>query len=340
MFRKILIAAAFAAMALSCGYESRNEEVVDVILETDMGNDIDDALTLALAYNYVESGKMNLLAVCLNKDGYGPAEFVDIMNTFYGHPEVPIGIIRGGAECDGAVNYARIVSEMKTGDGTPLFSRTIPDCNELPEAHNLYRRILSSRPDNSVVIVSVGFSTNLIKLLETRADEYSDLNGRDLVARKVRKLVVMAGNFEDPGFYEYNVKMDVPSAKIIFETWPTPLVASPFELGIQTCYPATSIENDFLWSSQNPLVEAYKSYLQMPYDRPMWDPTALLYAVEGETWFTMSESGKIRVTDEGATIFMSDPQGNRRYMKVNPDQAGRIVGHVVGLIPFVPASRQ
>ena len=234
MKRFVCIFLAALAILTACNKNSE-QQVVNVILETDIGNDVDDALALGLAYNYVDAGKMNLLAITINKEGSAPGEFVDIMNTFYGHPEIPIGVIRNGAYCeDDAVNYAKAVVDMKNEDGTPAFARSITDYDSLDDAPTLYRKILPNQEDNSVVIVSVGFSTNLIKLLETQADEYSPLSGRELVKQKVKLLVTMAGNFENEEFHEYNVMKDVPAAKVIFETWPTPVVTSPFELGIQT----------------------------------------------------------------------------------------------------------
>ena len=338
MKRFVCIFLAALAILTACNKNSE-QQVVNVILETDIGNDVDDALALGLAYNYVDAGKMNLLAITINKEGSAPGEFVDIMNTFYGHPEIPIGVIRNGAYCeDDAVNYAKAVVDMKNEDGTPAFARSITDYDSLDDAPTLYRKILPTQEDNSVVIVSVGFSTNLIKLLETQADEYSPLSGRELVKQKVKLLVTMAGNFENEEFHEYNVMKDIPAAKVIFETWPTPVVTSPFELGIQTCYPASSIEKDFDWAELNPIVEAYKSYLPMPYDRPMWDPTALMYAVEGEKWFTMSPNGQISITDKGSTLFIATPDGDRKYMMVDTLQAKAIIEHFVELIPFNPKS--
>lgn len=339
--RRIFTAFAVAAVLLAACDKPSEKTAVNVILETDMGNDVDDALALGLAYNYIDSGKMNLLAVTINKEGRAPGEFVDIMNTFYGHPEIPIGVIREGASyCeDDAVNYAKAVVELKAEDGTPAFRRSISDYDSLPDAHVLYRKILAEQDDKSVVVVSIGFSTNLIKLLETEGDEYSPLSGRELVAKKVKLLVAMAGDFEDPNFHEYNVMKDVPAAKTVIETWPSPLVVTPFELGIKTCYPAESIVNDFDWAPLNPIVEAYKSYLPMPYNRPMWDPTALVYAVEGEDWFTMSENGHIAVTDEGATLFTPDPSGDRKYMMADSLQRERLVEHFVELIPFNPNAK-
>ncbi len=88
------------------------------------------------------------------------------------------------------------------------------------------------------------------------------------------------------------------------------------------------------------MVEAYKAYRQMPYDRPTWDPTAVLYAVEGGDWFTVSPPGRIAVTEEGSTFFTEDPAGTRRYLAVNADQRAAILQHFVELISSAPMNRR
>lgn len=326
----------------SCGKKMAQEAEAPmaVIIETDLGNDVDDALALDLLYKYQDAGKIRLLAVNLNKEGKAPAEYADILNTWYGYPDIPIGIIREGADCEeDAINYAKAVVDLKDSLGNPLFARSHPDYDNYPEAVTLYRKLLSQEPDNSVVIASVGFSTNLIRLLETPADDFSELTGKELVEKKVKLLVTMAGCFNDPNLHEYNVVKDIPAAKVIFGEWPTPVVTSPFEVGIQVNYPATSIENDFGWTPAHPVVEAYKAYLPMPYDRPTWDPTAVLYAVEGGDWFTVSEPGRIIVTDEGSTLFEADEAGTRRYLSVTEDQAKAILDHFVEVITSEPRKR-
>jgi len=40
---------------------------------------------------------------------------------------------------------------------------------KLPDAHTLYRKILAKQPDSSVTIISIGFSTNIARLLLTGA---------------------------------------------------------------------------------------------------------------------------------------------------------------------------
>ena len=334
MKRLFLALAVVSLMAAGC-----KDSAVSFIMETDIGNDIDDALAMDMLYKYVDAGKIDLLATCINKEGTAPGEFIDILNTWYGHPDIPIGVIRNGADCENdGTNYAKAVVAMKDEAGNPAFKRSLKDHSNLPDAHILYRKLLSKAKDHSVVIASVGFSTNLIRLLETPADEYSSLSGKDLVARKVKLLVTMAGDFEDPKVHEYNVVKDIPAAKVIFEEWPTPVVTSPFEVGIRILYPASSIENDFGWAGLHPTVEAYKSYLKMPYDRPTWDPTAVLYAVAGGSWFTVSEPGFIRVTAEGSTLFTPDPRGTRRYLSVTPDQAAAIRDHFIEMITTPPSN--
>ena len=221
-----------------------------------------------------------------------------------------------------------------------MFARSRKSYDDLPDAHMLYRQILAKQPDHSVVIATVGFSTNLARLLDTPADEYSPLTGKELVAKKVKFLSAMAGNISELEHHEYNVVKDLPAAVKVFAEWPTEIVVSPFEVGRAIKYPGESIENDFTWAPKHPMVEAYKAYLPMPYDRPTWDLTSVLYAVEGDSWFTMSEPGRIEITQEGSSVFTPCPDGNVRYMKVDDAQCAAILGRFKEVITSQPKARQ
>lgn len=310
-------------------------DIPNIIFETDMGNDIDDAMALDLLYKGLDSRKINLLGISINKSGEAPAEYVDLMGTWYGYPEIPIGVVNGGIDCEGdSFNYARYVAELENEDRTPVFR-----CkgNEVYESVELYRRILSEMPDKSVTVVSVGFSTNIARLLESGPDSYSSMTGKQLVAKKVKLLCMMGGCFDDSNPCEYNIVKDIESAQKIFEEWPTEIVISPFEVGIKIEYPAKSILEDFTWTDRHPMVEAYKSYLPMPYDRPTWDLTAVLYSLEPAAgYFTVSPKGNVKVTEEGTTVFSENPEGNVSYLKVDETQAGRILDYFVSEMKRVP----
>ena len=321
------------AFVSSCSSDEVQENPVRIIFDTDMGNDIDDAMALDMLHKYQDMGKVDLMAVMLNKEGYEAAAYVRLMNEFYGYPEIPIGIIHDQIryECP-AVPYTQ--KTIESYEGKILAE---DEYKAMPEAHILYRKLLADAEDESVVIASVGFSTNLVRLLQTEPDEYSPMNGRELVEKKVKRLCMMAGDFREDRHPEYNVKCDIPSAQNIFHTWPTELVTSPFEVGIQICYPAESIEKDFNYVPFHPMAVGYGHFAAMPYDRPTWDLTTVLYAVEGDRWFTVSPMGDIRVTDDGLTYLDESESGLRRYLSVTPEQATGVLDRFIELITLKPA---
>ena len=309
----------------------------NVIFDTDMGNDVDDALAIDMLYKYHSSGKINLMAVMLNKEGKYPPMFIDLLNTWYGQPRLPIGVSnRDSLSIVAGANFTKVVVNEKNDKGKPLYKRSRKKYNKLPEAYKLYRRLLSKKPDHSVTIVSVGFSTNLARLLESVADEYSPLSGKELVAQKVDRLVVMAGHFEDSKYREYNVVNDIPSCQKVFAEWPTAIYASGFEIGLRIKYPAKSIENDFTWTPHHPITDAYKAYLPKIEDRPTWDLTAVLFAIDPGTRFSVSPAGRITVTDEGCTLYSQDAQANRYYLKVTETQCNDILKYFLDMIPRNP----
>lgn len=306
---------------------------MNIIFETDMGNDVDDALAIDMLYKYHRSGRINLMAVMLNKEGEFPPKYIDLLNTWYGLRRIPIGLsARSGKSIVAGANYTQIVCEKTDGRGRPLYRRSIKDYSRLLPAVTLYRKLLAESEDASVTIVSVGFSTNLALLMSTQADGFSPLTGMELIARKVKRLVMMAGHIENPTYAEYNVVNDVKACQRVFAEWPTPIYVSPFELGLQVRYPAQSIQNDFSWTRHHPVVDAYKAYLPKMEDRPTWDLTAVLYAVDPQQFFNISPAGRIQVTDEGYTHYRQDASGCHFYLSVTPEQARDILHYFVATV--------
>lgn len=340
----VAAACAVAFCAVCCG---QNKPVSDrypehVIFETDLGNDIDDAMALDMLYKYMDADSLELLALSINKPGTAPAVYADIMNRWYGYPDIPVAILREGADCEtDAVNYASAVAVMKSDNGDPLFPRSIESIDSLPVPEKLYRKMLASSADSSVTVISTGFFTNMARLLESGPDEFSELSGRELVARKVRSMCCMAGCFNDTIPAEYNVKKDIPAARKVFAEWPGEITASPFELGFSIRYPAESIENDFGWAAEHPMTEAYKVYRPMPYSRQTWDLTAVLYAVEPDGgYFNVSPAGEISVDENGRTIFKEIPSGKHHYLTVTGPQKRRIRSRFIEMISRMPRHRR
>jgi uncharacterized Ntn-hydrolase superfamily protein len=313
------------------------DQRVSIIFDTDMGNDIDDALALGVIHALESRGECRLLAVTLSKDNDFAAPYVNLVNTFYGRGSVPIGVVRGGKTPEDS-KYIRLPSEAAGDDGRQRYPHHLRSGKDAPEAVDLLRQILAAQPDGSAVIVVVGFSTNLARMLGSPGDAHSRLAGTELVARKCRLLVMMAGMFSDRGRQkEYNVYIDLDAARKVFADWPTPIVASGFEIGQAIKFPSRSIEQDFAYVKHHPLREAYELYMKMPYDRETWDLTAVLYAVRPDRgYFGLSQPGTIGVDDQQITQFAPSETGRHRYLTVTPEQISRVREALVQLASQPP----
>lgn len=323
--------------------DNQTKDPINVIFETDMGNDVDDAMALDMLYKAIDDKKVNLLAVMSNNESPYSVGYIDILNNWYGYPTIPIGWIKGKNDSvSNMVNYAEKVCEIKNEKGLPYFTRSWSDPQSVTEASKLYRQILAKQPDQSVTIISVGFSTNIASLLVTQPDEISPLSGRDLVARKVKLLSVMACSFGEHPIAEFNVRTDVRAAKTVFSSWPTKIVVAPFEAGNSVEYPATSIENDFKWSAgKHPLIEAYRVYLPMPYNRPTWDLIPVLYVLDPlSLYFSCSKQGIISIDDKGYSSFIASEKGNHCYLSLTSDQADSTREYFIRTISRKPINKR
>jgi inosine-uridine nucleoside N-ribohydrolase len=218
-------------------------------------------------------------------------------------------------------------------DGAPAYPHEIHAITDTAEPHALIRNALTAQQDQSAIVVLAGPATNLVMAL--------DLPGvPDLVARKVRYLVVMGGAFPEGG-PEPHIRADVDSAKELFAGWPTPVVAVGQEVGRELPYPASSIERDFAWAPAHPVVDAYRAFRAMPYDAPGWDLTAVLYAVRPqESYFALSEPGTVRVLDDGRTGFAPAPAGKHRHLIFDPAQKERVIKTWTELVSTKPVPRR
>lgn len=299
---------------------------VKIIFDTDIGNDVDDVLALAMLHALQTRGICDLLAVTITKPDELAGLFVDAVNTFYGRPGIPIGFTHAGLSNE----PSKFLPLVTTKDNEHFrFPHTLLRSSDAPEATQLLRFILSRQPDDSVVLVQVGYFSNFAALLNTPGDTNSPLTGLELVKKKVKLLSVMAGAFQtidaDNHYLEFNVCSDIPSAKKLVAEWPTPIVWSGFEVGYAIKYPAQSIDGDYDYVLHHPVSESYRLYLPMPYDRPTWDPTATLYAIcPDRGYFSLSQPGRVSIENDGFTRFIPSKGGRDRFLIVNEFQIERL----------------
>src|SRR6202789_3362047 len=128
---------------------------LDVIFDTDMGNDVDDALALAMLHAFANRGEVKLLAVTVSKDNPWAAEYVRLVDEYYGRGAIPVGIVHDGKTPEDGL-YVRQVCERHGRRPHPA---------KIADAVPLLRKTLARAQDGSVSLIQVGFSTNLARLL-------------------------------------------------------------------------------------------------------------------------------------------------------------------------------
>ena len=328
------------AQVPGAGASGNESEPVRVIFDTDMGNDIDDAIALAVLHALQTHGEAQLLAVTVTKDHELAGPFVDGINTFYGRGEIPIGVVDQGATPD-VGRYLELITE-KADSGEWVYPHDLVTGQDAPEAVGVLRRVLAEQPDDSVVIIQVGFSTNLARLISSLPDEHSPLSGEDLIARKVRFLSVMAGVFPSNGDRrtEYNIRNDVPAARRIAADWPTPIVYSGFEVGRAVPYPMESIERDYGYVDRHFIPEAVRLYVagrRAGLRYPMWDVTNVIHAIRPDAGhFEHSPAGRVMIDAEGRTRFVEERDGPHRYLTISAEQTTRFQETMVELAAQPP----
>jgi len=301
---------------------------VPIIFDTDMSTDVDDVGALATLHALEDRGEAEILAIGTSERNKWQPLCVDAINTFYGHDDIPMGRAPSSAVRFGSKYTKRIATEFPR-------SRNWQISVDAPLAVNVYRRVLADQPDDSVVMVSVGFLTNFAELLKSKPDEHSDLNGVDLVEKKVRLWVAMGG--EIPSGKETNLMVDEDASKYALKHWPTEIVFSPLKIGgsIRTGAGLAELPED------HPIRRAYKLHKGEFADHSTFDQSAVLYAVRGidggpalDHW-TLSDPGWMRMKTDGKNEWVSDPEGQHRYLKEKRDPK-KIAREIERLMMYTP----
>jgi len=298
--KQILILIAIVCLMIA-GCSNQKKESVKIIFDTDLGPDYDDVGALAFLHAMADSGKAEILAtVASNKhDLVAPA--IDVINTYFGRSELPVGAPKSsGVNLGSSQHWADSI--------VAKYPHKIKSTSEVPDAVSVYRKILSIQPDKSVTIVTVGFLTNLNYLLKSPSDNISPLTGKELVEKKIKRLVSMAGRF--PEGREFNIYMDSTASKYVYENWPGEIIFTGFEIGWEIRTGLRLINSEV---ENSPVKDVFRISIPMSkedrYGRMSWDETAVLIGVYGTEGFFSTVKGKIIVNNDGSNKWENDPEG-------------------------------
>ncbi len=189
---RICLALLFSSLLLSAAGGP-----IPVILDTDMGDDIDDALALALA---LQSPELNILAVnTVLQNGDRRADLTYRILELYNRTDIPIGV---GAE------------QTLMGKASQLGVRqteALPADYNMPASkrHNGIQLLIDTcmRASDKVTILAYGPLTNVA--LALRAEPR--------IASKISRITLMNGVFFHAGL-EYNTYRDPEASAIVYSS--------------------------------------------------------------------------------------------------------------------------
>ncbi|BHH82662.1 nucleoside hydrolase [Desulforhopalus sp. 52FAK] len=297
----IFIACCFVVLIYLWG-SSPEKHVPKIFLDTDISSDVDDVGAVAVLHALADRGDAEILAMAVSSGDPWGAPCLEVLNASFGRPDIPVGKI-----LEPTVHH---VSKY-----TQHIAENYPPHTESEkgtyDATRLYRKILAGQDDKSVTIVTIGYLTNLRELLESSPDEFSPLNGSELVATKVEKLVCMGGEF--PSGREWNLYQDVEAASYVMSQWPTKIWFSGFEIGNSVLTGKVLRQTDI----DNPLTKAYQLYNNIQ-NRQSWDQVAVLLASSNglakNTYWKMSPPGDVKIDSKGMNTWEARKDGQHQYM--------------------------
>jgi inosine-uridine nucleoside N-ribohydrolase len=292
-----------------CANHTRDnsDKSVKIIFDTDLGPDYDDVGALAFLHAMADSGKADILATVSSNKHELVAPSINVINTYFGRSDLPIGSPKTvGVNLGSSQHWADSIVNK--------YPHLIKSTTEVADAVDIYRKTLSTQPDKSVTVVTVGFLTNLNNLLKSKPDNISSLTGKELVIKKVKRLVSMAGRF--PEGKEFNIYMDSAASKYVYENWPGEVIFTGFEIGAEVHTGLKLVKSDI---KNSPVKDVFRISIPLSAEdkegRMSWDETAVLIGVYGTDGFFDTVRGKIIINTDGSNTWENSPDGKQFYVK-------------------------
>ncbi|MDR0395224.1 MAG: hypothetical protein LBH77_08720 [Tannerella sp.] len=299
---RIYFMALTVLLVSGCGNERavKTSQPVNIIFDTDIGSDCDDAGALAVLHKFADDGLVNIVGVIFssgtNRYGVGAC---DAINTWYGRGDLPLGQYKGSDVGDPNDHFTKLLATGKERFG----HRVVDHCADMID---VYKNVLEKQPDRSVTIVTVGHPHGLCHLMNSP-------KGMDLIRKKVIKCVSMAGTSPEPqrdwNFGRNGAELYV---RDFLERWPTDLYFSTAGKHILTGNKLLPLTPE-----DNPVRVAYENFFEtIQTGRMSWDQVALLFAVRPEL-FSVESQGSL-VQDDRYCTYWDTNKNNPKHHKVTP----------------------
>jgi purine nucleosidase len=279
---------------------------IPVIIDTDLDADVDDVGALAILNSLMDEGQVDLIGCVHDTTNVqlSSCAAIQAINVWYGHPHIPIGqsfgekgpsapmtSVLAPAPPEGYHKLPGLCNSSYTLQLHNRFEPTFPYDDKMPAGVDVYRKALAGAPDGSVVICSIGTMENVQDLVLSQPDSVSPLSGLDLVAKKVRCLVIMFNTQPQDGY--------------LLSKWPTKIIWSTY-IGSNVGTGGTLLSTP----EDNPVRVAYSWFGVLHTGRQSWDLTAAWIAAYGPDDVFDLVPGRPKFLDEITKTPLDTPHPN------------------------------
>lgn len=276
----LLLALLLTAEGTKARAADRAPPKIPILLDTDVGDDIDDALALGLILSSPELELRGVTTVF--NDAHTRALLLCRLLHAVGRDDIPVASGR---------------PPRKTPDSRGQLQYGLrPGFRKRPVKENavefLYGK-LKAEP-GKLTLVAIGPLTNIAELLAKHPD----------CKPWIKRLVLMGGavrvgyKSKPPADVEWNIKCDIPAARAVFRSG-VPLVVAPLDATANL--QLTGKQRDAVFGAGTPLSNQLRVLFQL-WGQPtptLFDPAAVALCI-GERWFKM-EGLHLDVDDRGIT---------------------------------------
>lgn len=289
------------------------KKVKNILIDTDLGCDCDDAGALAIAINLARSGYCSFAAITNARSSRNADISIKVILDYFSINGVPIGrTSRMNFLCD--ASYEKFTEPLAEGFGAGY--RLSESINSV----RLMREVLTKSPSKSLTIVGLGPLVNLSDLLHSESDDLSALTGYELIEEKVSSVWIMGGSMQ-PEVAEWNFAQDSAAAADVLKNWPSDIYLLPYESGAAVKTGKYLLESG---RNDNPIKISYR-FFNGGTVRESWDPMTVWAAVMGEEpYFTLTESCQVELLSDGRCVVSESAEGKCRFLLLRQEEREKL----------------
>ena len=283
-------------------------EFMNIILDTDIGNDCDDAGAIAVLYNLKKDFDFTVSMIGSSTSYVEGSYSINFINHYYNEKCLVGQNLSSGWPCLNAVDLY-----------TQKLCKVLPNC----EVDNIFEYVNQMRKaytesNEKITLIIIGPFNAINMFLNSKPDDISPLTGKELLNSKTEHVYVMGGKFCNDDIYfanslvtsEWNIKCDIKSAQKFLNEVKVPITFLPFECGLFLTGEKLSV------NKSNPVFKCYDIYSDGI--RFSWDPATVYYAITRDNEsFIESEKGFITIDDLGVTRHIPNSEGKHTYLICN-----------------------